>query len=294
MVNDIDEGKLPKTESKLAVECYISPQSTSIQAIVTESQPLFGVANYEITTIKNAKVILSGPSGQVVLPFNDSLSIYILPASQFKIEAGKTYKLTVSDPNRTVTASCTVPAKAVSLKKYTLNIIEGEPEQWDTTAHTTLVKAKFYWDDIAQEKNYYLLRGYSSISENQYRYSPSGIPGEAYRYEYKNPFYIGGMMDNSADGLTLNSEFLEVFLRNYSREYRDQKGNIIYLKNDAKLNEIFVEIMTIDENYHKFQRTSGQDSGDNPFIEPTLVYTNIEGGLGCFGAINSSATTIKP
>ena len=200
----------------------------------------------------------------------------------------------MSDPTRTVRASCSVPAQAVPLKKYTLNTIEGEPDSWDTTSHTTLVKAKFYWDDIAREKNYYLVRGYASISENQYRYNPSGIPGEIYRSEHKNPFYLNGMMDNSADGLTLNSEFLEIFFRNYSWEYRDPKGNTVRLKNDAKLNEIFVEILSIDENYHKFHRTSGQDSGDNPFIEPTLVYTNIEGGLGCFGAFNASSTIVKP
>jgi hypothetical protein len=33
---------------------------------------------------------------------------------------------------------------------------------------------------------------------------------------------------------------------------------------------------------------------DNPFSEPTVVYTNIEGGLGCFGAYNLGKLPYQP
>jgi hypothetical protein len=294
LVNDVDPGKLPKMESKLVVECYISPQAKSIQAVVTESQPLFGIADNSIKVIKDAKVTISGPAGQIVIPFIDSLNTYILPSVYFKIEAGKTYHLTIVDPKRTVHASCTVPTQSVPLKRYTLNAVEGPVNPWDTTSRSTTVKTRFYWDDIASEKNYYTLRGFINIDQNQYGYNPAtGIRG-MFRYENKNTFYLRGMIDNNADGMTLNSDVMETRLINYTNEYRDENGKIVRYKSDTKIKEIYVEILTIDENYYKFQQTMGQDSGENPFIEPTLVYTNIVGGLGCFGAFNASGTSIKP
>jgi len=32
---------------------------------------------------------------------------------------------------------------------------------------------------------------------------------------------------------------------------------------------------------------------DNPFVEPALIYTNLEGGLGCFGAYNAGSLLLK-
>ncbi len=294
MVNDLDPDKLPDVKSKLVVECYISPQSKTIQAIVTESQPLFGVANYQIKVIKDAKVTLSGPSGQVVLPFSDSLSVYVLPASQFNIEAGKTYKITVSDPTRTVTASCTVPARSASLKKYTFDITEGKTYPGDTPTDEMVAKTKFYWDDIAHEKNYYVVRGHVSVDQNVFRYDYMTKVSEIARLEFKNEFNFAAITDNNADGLTLNSGTLETNLRNYNSRFTGPDGKPVSYDTDPKIKEIYVEILTVDDHYYKFKQTVGHNSEDNPFVEPTLVYTNIEGGLGCFAGFNASGTSIKP
>ena len=294
MVNDIDQSKLPKTESKLVVECYISPQSKRIEVLVTESQPLFGVATYDIKAVKNAKVTLSGPSGEITIPFIDSLSTYVLPASEFKIEAGKAYRLVVSDPTRTVKATCTVPLQSLTLKKYTLSQVEGPPDRWDTTSHTIVAKVRFYWDDILGEKNFYGLRGYANITQNYYGFNPATGTTGMNRYEQKNTFDIRNIADSNMDGLTLNSDLMEFRLYNHTNQYKDNDGKIVQYKSETAIKEIYLEILNVDENYYKFQQTVGHDSDDNPFIEPTLVYTNVENGLGCFGAFNASGSTIKP
>lgn len=294
MVNDIDASKLPKTESKLVVECYISPQSDIIQVLLTESQPLFGVANSSAPIIKNATVTISGQSGQSILPFNDTLGTYSLPTSQFKIEAGKTYHLAVSDPTRSVKASCTVPANFVSIKKYTLTMTDGRRNDWDSTFRQTIVKTRFQWDDFPNEKNYYTARGYIHISQNQYNYGPGSSEGKIYRYSYKNQYSSGFVTDANLDGLTLNPELLEFQLYNQTMSYSLPNGQKVQFYTDSKIEEIYAEILNVDENYYKFHQTMRNDSDGNPFVEPTLVYTNIEGGLGCFGAFNASITTIVP
>jgi hypothetical protein len=123
MVNDLDEDKLPKVTSKLVVECYLSPQSREIEVIVTESQPLFGPSYYEATYIRNARVVLSGEAGQITIPFQDSTNRYVIKAGPFKIEPGKKYTLEVSDGNRQVKASCTVPATSVKIKNYVIEAL---------------------------------------------------------------------------------------------------------------------------------------------------------------------------
>ena len=160
MINDLDQDKLPKIESKLVVECYISPQSGEIKVIVTEPQALFGPAHYDPVYIKNATVILSSEAGQITIPYKDSLSNYVINASQFKIEAGKKYSLVVSDGKRTVTASCIVPARAATVKNYAVLPVTGSRYPGDST-----VTVKMSWEDIKGERNYYVLRGYAEIEQ---------------------------------------------------------------------------------------------------------------------------------
>ncbi|WP_310590718.1 DUF4249 family protein [Dyadobacter sp. CY347] len=35
-------------------------------------------------------------------------------------------------------------------------------------------------------------------------------------------------------------------------------------------------------------------NNDDPFVEPAMIYTNIKGGLGCFGGYNTALLIVKP
>jgi Domain of unknown function (DUF4249) len=54
--------------------------------------------------------------------------------------------------------------------------------------------------------------------------------------------------------------------------------------------KIKIELILIscDEGYFNYHKSLENYSGNNPFSEPTLVSSNITGGLGCFGAYNQS------
>jgi len=293
MLNDLDQDKLPKIESKLAVESYISPQSGEIKVMVTESQPLFGPAEYEPKYIKNAVVIISGEAGQVTIPFKDSLNSYVIKASQFKIEAGKRYSLTVSDGKRTVKASCTVPARAVTIKNFSITPVTGSRYPGDS-----FVTVKMSWDDIKGEVNYYALRGYSEIEQKSFSFNSSG--GEVrvvtqriknvFNFSYENFLYT----DTNIDGITFNSPVFNVSLYKYNMNYIDKNGVKQTVSSDPVLKEVYFEVLNMDENYYKFSKTiKDNDNNDNPFVEPALIYTNIEGGLGCFGAYNAGVLLMK-
>lgn len=56
-----------------------------------------------------------------------------------------------------------------------------------------------------------------------------------------------------------------------------------------------MEVYNTDEHYFKYHRSvQTRGDSDNPFVEPSLIYTNVEGGLGCFGAYNSGQLVYRP
>ena len=294
MVNDLDEDQLPHIESKLAVECYISPQSEQIIVRVTASQPLFGPSTFEPVTIKNAAVTLSGETTSVQIPFIDSTGAYIIPASKFKVEAGKKYTLLVDDGKRVVKASCVVPAKKAVVKSYVIDTIPGPRFSTDTVA-----RVRLSWDDIKGETNYYTVRGFSITEQTYPGYIPETGGSGPVRSDNKSRLDIDSeylVNDINLDGITFNAPIFYVYLpRNFMFQYVDDSVKLATAYSDPKFKEVYVEILNLDENYYKFHRSLKDiQNNDNPFVEPTLIYTNIEGGLGCFGAYNVGSLSIKP
>ena len=290
MVNDLDQDKLPKTESKLVVECYISPQSEIILVQVTESQPLFGPSTYNPVYITNATVTLSGENGQVLIPYNDSTFNYRISSDRFRIEAGKKYNLVVTDGSRTVRASCIVPARKAEMKGYVIDTIYGYRYDGDTVA-----RVKMSWYDIKGEANYYSVRGYAE-TELTIPYYDSETGGSKPQrvasktlLDYTHQDFL--LSDTNIDGITFEAPTYYVQLpTKFSFPYNDE---MVY--SDPKFKSIQFEILNLDENYYRFYKSlKDHNNSDNPFVEPTLLYTNIDGGLGCFGSYNSGVYTVHP
>ena len=293
MISDLDEDKLPKIDSKLVVECYISPQSDQIKVIVTEPQRLFGPANFEPIYIKDASVIISGDAGQITIPYKDSLNNYVVKASQFKIEAGKKYSLVVSDGKRTVRASCMVPESAPAVKNCTIQPLTEPRYVGDSS-----INVKMSWDDIKGEPNYYAVRGYAEIEQKDRTYNPNGgeikITNQRTKRVFNSYYEDFLYTDTNIDGVTFNSPVYNVSLYKANISYIDNDGKKQTFSTDPILKEVYFEILNMDQNYYKFCKTI-KDNGnsDNPFVEPALIYTNIIGGLGCFGAYNAGSLLIK-
>jgi hypothetical protein len=279
-----DLSNLPKVASKLTVECYISPQSELIKVRVTESQPLLG-AYYDSTPfIKDAMVVLSSDAGQVTVPFDTATNTYILARNQFKIDPGKRYTLTVSDKKRKVTAHCTVPLNVTLFKSYDLDTLIDHRQD-------SVIRGKVYWKDIAGEINYYTVRGRSNIYEDQIKdgklnhTSSWSLLGLNYQYPLSN--------DLNLDASVMSSPYFYIDLpRHHTLSYLDSGGKLQTVDSNPNYT-IDIEILNIDENYYRFYQ-SLQDNNINPFSEPSIMYSNIEGGIGCFGAYNLLKTTIKP
>ncbi|NIJ52627.1 DUF4249 domain-containing protein [Dyadobacter arcticus] len=288
LIEDLDESKLPKIESKLVVSCYISPQSAIISVIVSESQPLLGPASYNPVYITNAEVVLSGNAGQIRIRRRDSTSLYAVDSSAFKILAGQTYTLTVNDGKRYVKATCTVPANVPKIKNVLIEDVSGT--QFN---HYLGLRVRSSWEDIKGENNYYSTRGFIDYGAKQLWSDPiTGDVGPVLQRGWVEISFFPPIdnlfNDANLDGsIFVGPELNMFFEKRDTIVYRDKNNVERSFDNEARISEVHIEVINMDEHYYQFLRSTANYKEDNKFTEPTPVYTNIQGGLGCFAAFNA-------
>lgn len=296
LVSDVDPSKLPQVDSKLVVQCFISPQATRTNVVVTESTPLFAEPGLKGGVIPNAIVKLSDGTKEVTVPFDTANQLYSIAKEAFIVSPGKTYFLSVTDGARKVTATSTVPANAVPPSTYRIDTsYSGNVTYPDTT-----LRLRMSWNDIAGEINYYRIRASVDVE-----YSiPDGVDaGVAKEKRTRNRFNFGWddtigrndfRNDVNLDGTVFNSPIGRVQLPGVVRFGFGTEGTYtVYPKN--KVISVTMEIYNTDDNYYKYHRSlQTRGDADNPFVEPSLIYTNIEGGLGCFGSYNAGQLVYRP
>ncbi len=296
LVNDVDQGDLPQVESKLVVQSFISPQAARINVVVTESIPLFAEPSLKGGVIPNAIVKLSDGAQEIVIPFDTANQLYSIDKSALIIAPGKTYFLSVTNGIRSVSATCKVPANAVVPATYKIDTTSSG----DVSARDTSLTVKWTWYDIAQEANYYRVRASLDLEFSV----PEGTsPGDYKERRVRNRFNFNWddgigrndfRNDVNLDGTVFNSPVGRVGLPR-AISYDLGNGNIIPVFPKSKIVSIAMEVYNTDEHYFKYHRSlQTRGDSDNPFIEPSLIYTNIEGGLGCFAAYNVGQLLYRP
>jgi len=297
LVTEIPQKDLPGTTSKLVVQSFISPQAATVYVVVTESIPLFGESNSSNCVIKNAVVKISGGGREMTLPYDSASQLYSIEKVRFPIVASETYKLSVSDGERSVEATCTVPANQVTIKSYRIDTAfitrrSGRPD--------TAITVNAMWQDIPGEKNFYRVRAsmdveYSilegkspeNFQEKRVRSRLSfNWDDDSGRSEFQNDANIDGTLFTSP----LGRSFLPPTLL-----YTSVDGSRYYAKQKPKLIAVVIEVNNANESYYEYHKSLNlNDQSDNPFSEPALVFNNIKGGLGCFAAYNNRQIIYRP
>lgn len=296
LVRDVDRGDLPQVESKLVVQCFISPQAARINVVVTESIPLFAEPDLKGGVIPNAIVELSDGSREIVIPFDTTNQLYSIEKSALAILPGKTYFLSVTSGVRSVNASCTVPATAVVPKSYEIDTSYSG----SMSARDTSLTVKFTWKDIAGQINYYRVRASLDL---EYSVPEELTSGQFKEKRIRNRFNFNWddeigrndfRNDVNLDGTDFNSPIGRVKLPK-PLSYTAGDGKVYLSFPKSKIISVTMEVYNTDEHYFKYHRSvQTRGDSDNPFVEPSLIYTNIEGGLGCFGSYNSGQLVYRP
>jgi hypothetical protein len=295
LVTDIPLKDLPPTTSKLAVNSYISPQAAKTIVVVTESIPLYGESTSDEKIITNAVVKISDGVKEAVMPYDTAAKVYSLTQAQFPIKASQTYKLVVSDGKRTVDGTCTVPASQVTIQSRIIDTTYTH----DLNGRDTAITLKMNWLDIPNEKNFYRMRGYIEVEYSVAQMNANKEPVEKrvkgrFNFEWdENTGRSNYQNDSNLDGTVFTSPLGKAYLPT-SILYSNANGPV-YAKQKVRLILLNMEVLNTDQAYYDYHRSLDLNrNSNNPFAEPVLIYSNINGGLGCFAAYNSRQIVYRP
>lgn len=246
---------------KLVVGCFINPQDDTLYATVTLSKPLYKPNNneFEFEIVNNATVQISDGSSSTNFTFNSDLRQYILPRAGFNIVAGTTYSLTVSTPDgKRATASTTVPS--VQNFNFSFSVTPQAPlDEFDKRA---LVDAR--WQGVAGPDRFYRFN-YGVKTTNEF-----------FEYEYwpNDGSWNGAQFFNDAQQQNRTYRFRETIYLGWGGD----PGNETTTTVTGLLQELDVH------SFRYFSSLAAQLNTVGGFSEPVVVYSNVEGGLGCFGS----------
>jgi hypothetical protein len=250
------EIHIPDQEAKLAVSCFISPGDTAVDVYVYLSQPVFAVQDPNAGVVQNASVVFSNGSVSIPVPYNSSFGTYHVSFAS-PIDYNTTYYLAVSDAQgRQVSAKTTTPTAGFPA-------FEASQDEKENANNNTTYEVTCKITDIAGEENYYRIRcakvSYDSLLMD------TTIYGEG-----MNVF----VDDHTGDG---NTAVAKISIFSYtvseSATYRARR----------------VMVIKCNKDYYNFHSSisDANNSNGNPFAEPVIIYSNVEGGFGCFGAFTS-------
>lgn len=287
---EISPSELPGEPEKLVVYGYLSPQDTVLSVKVGRSKPVLGDGAEAVPfNITNATVSLSNGSQSVKLIHNLSDQIYKVKASALPIVAGKTYTLTVSTPDgKQVSAQATIP-KPIPIQTIRL---DSSVLQY-ATEWQKLYLMTFSWQDPPGEENFYKYGGTFDWNAAGYPIngqSPAGFTLRSINFQRQST--TGNLLsDNKQDGTVLSSlssdAIASVAVKASVSNPQEQLASIRLAKVYPGA-RITAQLLHTEKIYYQYASAvlNQRRNRDNPFAEPVLIPSNIQGGLGCFAGYN--------
>lgn len=242
--------------------------------LVSRSKSVLDTARFKV--IENAEIILSGSDGLMTpLEFDDALGLY-LPSSgnsefqRISVNENTRYELSVDLPGEERMTAVSETESFGDIQS--INIIQNDI---DGDENTILDRVQIEINDPAGE-NFYLLRVLYNITNigrdgEEYTYARSG-----YLYNYSSVFDESPELfsDDLFDGQTEVLEF-------WSERYVDQINEM----GDPEVpSEAIVFLWSLSKEEYEFRKSlqANRDAEENPFAEPSIIFSNIQNGIGVF------------
>ena len=286
---EVNPDRLNRESAKLVVNCFLSPQDTVLAVKVTRSLPVLGETStfsYMEDNVTDATVTLTEGSRSAVLRYDPKLRYYRAAVSQLPIMAGRTYSVAVQTPTgEQATANTTIPEQVA-----VTDIVLDSAVTKDFGLTTKNYYARLRWRDPAGKPNFYQVMGNNEYAYvTKYQPSPKA-PLRDTVYQFQGIWYFDGGSTNTdvgRDGQVLESTRARLSIRQSWTNGKQDPSRPVGPLNAYLLN--------LNEAYFRYRDAIERQNqvGDNPFAEPVLIPTNIQGGFGCFAGYNRSTLTIN-
>ncbi|MFN5620638.1 MAG: DUF4249 domain-containing protein [Flavobacteriales bacterium] len=242
---------LPETDPKLVVSCFISPDMDSALAYIQWSRPVFSSEDI-YRPYDNLEVSISDGNSTAYFQYDIYIDQYVLPLSEFPLALGVEYALRVKAPTgEEVVARTTIPVEMPTVESATLD-------------------SSSYINNFGEEINEFIYKTTLTDNSDDFQY---------YRFIYYNEdFWVPGKSYRYIEGMSYRDDESLVDGKIYVEE------NITYYGYNGAFSNKQLAVLSCSESYYRYHKTLQNQSNGNPFAEPTLVYSNVEGGLGAFGA----------
>jgi hypothetical protein len=263
---DATNVEVPNTAPKISVTCFISDDIDTINANIFWSDPVFTNSDRPEFP-SDMDVRISNGTNEGVFTFNFDNGRYQLPVAQFPLVAGQTYTLTVrATDGTTVRASTYIPLPAPVVTIATATITEQE-QSGGFEGGNYLLTFKTTLQNASEAFEYYRLSHYIRFQDlvNEYDYSAN----------YGSTYVNDDALNNNALYSEFNVQYFDFALE------QSQISCVTY-------------IMNATEEYYRFHQTLENQSPGDPFSEPTLVYSNVENGLGVFAGYKKVRVEVLP
>jgi hypothetical protein len=245
------EVDLPTVERQLTLTCFISDDLEKIEANLSWSIPVFGENSMPLPPPSNLVVTIDNGLIMDTLLYNAASMQYELSTQEFPLEAGASYTLSAQDQlGHSIEATTTIPLELPEIASNNLSISTNVSGPFNDTIYTFTFKT--YLNDVSPTFNYYRLAYYNV-------YTGGSQPEE----------YLIGNRFISDNALSNGQIYAEKEIQASSYETISSDDKVVY-------------VIHASEDYYKFHKTFNRQDNGNPFAEPTLVYSNVTGGLGIF------------
>jgi Domain of unknown function (DUF4249) len=276
---EVEPIELTAQSGRLVVDCFISPQDTMLTAKVTRSRPVLDNNPLKNVEIQDALVRLSNGDKTATLVYDSKLHYYRINAAKLPIREGTTCTLTVQTPDGAhVIAVSTIP-RTVPIKAVRMDSSMTQKEDATARKHFSVVCT---WQNSTPATDFYQLRG--SIQGIPYESPKTATLADLSAVAFKMADNSSGLISNkTSDNLLSASAYVwdEAGLATISKRCRSVAVN--------------VTLLHIDEAYYRYHEALDRQlrASTNPFAEPVLIPSNIQGGLGCFGSYSRSSVVTK-
>ncbi len=247
-VNNLD---LPDEGTKQVLSCFIAPGSDTVYARLSRSTPFFdeeGSINQKEDLIKHADIRISHNEQEVKMIYDDLINKYYYKVSDsLEFEHGEVYHITSEAAGYDkVSGSTEIPRQ--------LFIPVSVSASDSLPGHVTL---NFEFPDLNPGPDYYRLVLFNvHIEQNDTLFENTDL-----LYDRRS-FFMLKDQGYKADG---HHAAIEVTDFSGTKHFR-------------------LVLLHVDINYYNFHMKLKEFESSNPFIEPSIRFTNIENGLGVFAS----------
>ncbi|MHB1278010.1 MAG: DUF4249 domain-containing protein [Bacteroidia bacterium] len=246
--------EVPPNPPMMAVFGFVE-EGITVGIRLEEVVPVFGKTKRDPVPVSGALVVVKEGANSYVLPeVQGQDGMYVLPG--FKGEAGKSYALEVKRAGfPDLRASTRVPDFVPDSVTHSY-VAVPDPQEFSDSAR----RIGYTWQDRQGSTDYYRV---SAIAKFNGGFNESNVQ-----------FVDQNITDDSKDGKEIFTGLGTFWL--------ERSGTPI-----TSL-EVRFELMVLDEHASKYMRTfdAAYYNDGNPFAEPVIMYTNVQGGIGVFGGVN--------